>query len=126
MKRQSRPRGRRTITDVAPQENAEEGDGDEAMEGVQQVHEEVKPVMYRWISTSRLPTNAESGEKNMSISFSVPMIVDIPPMKTAANFKVPSPTTCAVSGCSGVVKYKLVRNSFIGACGMAHLKSLDQ
>jgi len=126
LKRQSRPRGRRTIADVAPQENAEEGDGDEAMEGIQQVHEEVKPVMYRWISTSKPSANAKTGEKSMSISFSVPMIVDIPPMKIAGNFKAPSPAICAVNGCSGVVKYKLVRNSSIGACGMAHLKSIDR
>jgi Ino eighty subunit 2 len=95
------------------------------MEGVQQVHEEVKPVMYRWISTSRPSGNADSGEKAMTISFSVPIIVDIPPLENTAGFKARTSARCAVKGCAGTVKYKLVRDSSIGACGMAHLKSLE-
>jgi Ino eighty subunit 2 len=96
------------------------------MEGVQQVHEEVKPVMYRWISTSRPSANAKSGEKTMSISFSVPIIVDISPLENSASFKARrTPAKCAVKGCAGTVKYKLVRDSSLGACGMAHLNCLE-
>lgn len=95
------------------------------MEGVQQVHEEVKPVMYRWISTSRPSANAKSDEKTMSISFSVPIIVDIPPLKNTASFEARRALACGVNGCAGTVKYKLVRDSSLGACGMAHLKCLE-
>ena len=127
MKRQSRPRNRRAIADVAPQENAEDGDGDEAMEGgVQQVHEEAKPAMYRWISTSRQPANIDpSAEKTVSITFSVPTIINIPSQKSTESPKAPAPATCAVKGCAGVRKYRLVRNASVGACGMAHLKILE-
>ena len=96
------------------------------MEGVQQVHEEVKPMLYRWISTSRSSANVKSDEKTMSISFSVPIIVDIPPLENKTSFKTRrGPAKCAVKGCAGTVKYKLVRDSSLGACGMAHLKCLE-
>ncbi|KAF8630810.1 hypothetical protein AX15_002712 [Amanita polypyramis BW_CC] len=123
LKRQSRPRGRRAIADIAPQENAEDGDGDEAMEGVQQAHEEVKPVMYRWISTSRQPANTNPGaEKTMSITFSVPTIINIP---SRESLEPRAPAVCAVKGCLEFRKYRLVQNASIGACGMAHLKILE-
>ncbi|KAK2467201.1 hypothetical protein APHAL10511_000750 [Amanita phalloides] len=127
LKRQSRPRHRRAMADVAPPENAEEGEGEEVPEGVQQVHEEVKPVMYRWISTSRVPGNAEpGGEKTMSITFSIPTIATIPPQASAApKVTQAAPTRCALEGCGGMRKYRLVRNSSIGACGMPHLKILE-
>jgi Ino eighty subunit 2 len=129
LKRQSRPRNRRANVDVAAQENAEDGDGDEAVEGVQSVHEEVKPLMYRWISTSRLPPSVKprtETEKGMLITFSVPTIVEVPSSEKKDVLRPPIPATCAVKGCGAVRKYRLVRNSDIGACGMAHLKILEQ
>ncbi|KAF8629389.1 hypothetical protein AX17_005685 [Amanita inopinata Kibby_2008] len=128
LKRQSRPRQRRMAADAIQQENAEEGEGEEGMEGIQQVHEEAKPVMYRWISTSRPQTNSgQDAEKKMSITFSVPTIVEIPshPPKRKEVILPLSPVTCAVEGCGQVRKYRFVNNSNIGACGMPHLKLLE-
>ncbi|KAK2467203.1 hypothetical protein APHAL10511_000752 [Amanita phalloides] len=127
LKRQSRPQHRRAMADVAPPENAQEGEGEEVLEGVQQVHEEVKPIMYRWISTSRVPGNAEpGGEKTMAITFSILTIVNFPSQASAAS-KVTQAALmrCAFEGCGGMRKYRLVRNSSIGACGMPHLKILE-
>ncbi|KAM6492033.1 hypothetical protein JOM56_011757 [Amanita muscaria] len=129
LKRQSRPRNRRTNADTAPQEVGEDGEGDEAAEGVPIANEEViKPVMYRWLSTSRVPAiNAESAtDKRMAITFSVPTIVEIPPVSERGDLPIPVPAICAVEGCGAARKYKLVRNSALGACGMPHLKVLEE
>ncbi|KIL64779.1 hypothetical protein M378DRAFT_1041110 [Amanita muscaria Koide BX008] len=129
LKRQSRPRNRRTNADTAPQEVGEDGEGDEAAEGVPLANEEViKPVMYRWLSTSRVPAiNAESAtDKRMAITFSVPTIVEIPSVSDKGDLPIPAPAICAVEGCGAARKYKLVRNSALGACGMPHLKVLEE
>ncbi|PFH47889.1 hypothetical protein AMATHDRAFT_109466, partial [Amanita thiersii Skay4041] len=129
LKKQSRPRNKRTITDTVPQENVEEGEGEEnTPDGPQPVQEEVKPVMYRWISSSRVPGAAETGsERSMTITFSVPTIVNIPQNQSPQKqeFAPPPQPICDVDGCSQLRKYKLVKNRMLGACGMAHLKVLE-
>ena len=100
--------------------------------------------MYRWVSTSRVPSTpggAEgeaSTEKKMALTFSVPVSV-LPPSEesesapTAMDVDKPAPekpagqvqAKCDVQGCSERRKYRLVRDFAKGACGMAHLKALE-
>lgn len=99
-------------------EEAEEGDEEEVMEVVE---EEAKPVMYRWVSSKK----GDSESTNMVLSFSVPTTaLPMPPLVPEAP-KPKAPSNCAVEGCGQPRKYRLVKNWAIGACGMAHLKLLE-
>ncbi|KAF9524361.1 hypothetical protein CPB83DRAFT_861437 [Crepidotus variabilis] len=91
LKKQSRPRNKRTNTTELPasgartpkvkqksSEDAEDGEGedddDEAMDVVE-YQEQVKPTMYRWVSSLRdVPPAVEGGEKTVQllVTFSVP------------------------------------------------------
>ena len=98
------------------------------------------PTMYRWISTSRVTTSTdgmqEKEESRMLLSFSVPIhalpqqaaaVADGTPVRDAGG--VP-PTTkakplCDIEGCEAQRKYRLVKDWERGACGLAHLKTLE-
>lgn len=111
--------------------------------------------MYRWISSSRRPetiaggtkADAAEAERRMWISFSVPTTVvsrispppedkdaagrdmdidDAKPIVDSSLTASTQPPRCAVPGCGATRKYRLVRNWQIGACGMSHLKMLEQ
>ncbi|KAJ7908392.1 hypothetical protein B0H13DRAFT_2331490 [Mycena leptocephala] len=135
LKKQSRPRNKRTTalstatpvevpTPVAPSEGAGsvvDKDGD------------ALPTMYRWVSTTRAPASsadavkAEAEGMVMSISFSVPASVPMPPeMPAPEKPKVLAPALCGVAGCGKHRRYRLVGGEWgAGACGMVHLKILE-
>ncbi|KAN0137816.1 hypothetical protein V8E53_004300 [Lactarius tabidus] len=96
---------------------------------------EVVPTCYRWISTTRPTSDAPPGEEKMTMSFSVPASLLPTPLqdedgdiKMEAQEQPPkplAPTVCNVDGCTATRKYRLVRDSERGACGMGHLHLLE-
>ncbi|KAF8157234.1 hypothetical protein B0H34DRAFT_798529 [Crassisporium funariophilum] len=156
LKKQSRPKNKRTntIDNQSPmpsasgtrtpktkaksQEDGEdaeaEEDEDEAMEIVEQV-EEVKPVMYRWVSSLReVPGDGEE-KVQMAITFSVPEAL-FPPLADGVEEKANTtsrqmedkiraargPGTCAVEGCGKPRKYRVPKDWTVGACDSSHLR----
>lgn len=111
------------------QEEGDEGEGDEDDDEVMDVvepPEEVKPVMYRWVSSIK-------GD-NMSITLSVPEII-IPPATTDNASATPAveeedpkvkaargPGICAVEGCGKPRKYRVPKDWTVGACDASHLR----
>ena len=102
--------------------------------------------MYRWVSRAQpVPKAGEAGaeggqpEKIMVLSFSVPISIlpaastdaagDAMKVDSAAATTVPPPPRdtprCDVQGCTGLRKYRLVRDFQKGACGLSHLKALE-
>ena len=96
---------------------------------------EVVPTCYRWISTTRPAADAPPGDEKMTMSFSVPVsLLPIPfqdgdgDIKMEAQEQPPKrrePAVCNVDGCMAIRKYRLVRDSERGACGMGHLHLLE-
>ncbi|KAJ3507117.1 hypothetical protein NLJ89_g6484 [Agrocybe chaxingu] len=160
LKKQSRPRNKRnnTTDDRSPMptasgsrtpkvkaktQDAEEGEGDEdededAMDVDQQI-EEVKPVMYRWVSSLReVPVEGDGMEKRMEVAltFSVPdtLFPTSPPAPPEVVRQVDAqaekeraargPGVCAIVGCGKPRKYRLPRDWTIGACDSIHLRVL--
>lgn len=146
LKKQSRGKGRRNAlasaedkaTPLASVTNAQ--DDEEAAEG-SEPPAIVLPTMYRWVSSVKTETNAE-GEtvKTMALSFSVPTtVIPVPyqdgstgeaaPMEIDGQPLVPPPVKpvhlCDVPGCDVPRKYRSVKDWQRGACGMAHLKTLE-
>ncbi|KAF8960452.1 hypothetical protein BDZ97DRAFT_1665750 [Flammula alnicola] len=150
LKKQSRPKNKRTNTldDRSPlpsisgsrtpktkikngddARDADEGDGEDDEDGMDVVEqEEIKPVMYRWVSSLRGEQKAEMG-----ITFSVPEIA-VPPVPNEVEM-VPDaeleriraargPGLCAVEGCDKPRKYRLPKDWTIGACDSTHLRIL--
>jgi Ino eighty subunit 2 len=98
---------------------AEEGEEEEVVEVV--TEEARPPAMYRWISSTQ-----GSGESaQMLLSFSVPPTALLAPPHEPEGRQPKAPNNCAVEGCGQPRKYRLVKDWTIGACGMAHLKSLE-
>lgn len=138
LKKQSRGKGRRNALATAEDRDTpiaasrgeaedEEGEGSAAPIPI-------IPTMYRWSSSVK---EGENGEKQMVLSFAVPISVvpvpdgdetsmDVDPVPVSA---VPPPQserpTCDVSGCKVPRKYRLVKDWQKGACGMEHLKVLE-
>ncbi|KAG6888153.1 hypothetical protein C0995_010268 [Termitomyces sp. Mi166 len=93
------------------------------------------PMMYRWVSTSRIPV--PEGEKpadssvRMQITFSVPTCALPQPEEAKTTPPPPSavpasrPTICAVPGCGKPFRYRLVKDWTRGACGISCLKELE-
>ncbi|CAA7268899.1 unnamed protein product [Cyclocybe aegerita] len=161
LKKQSRPRNKRnnTADDRSPMPTAsgsrtpkvkakaqdgEEGEGEDeededAMDVDQQI-EEVKPVMYRWVSSLReVPVEGNGTEKRMEVAltFSVPETLFPPPPPPVAPEVAPEvdaqaekeraargPGVCAIAGCGKPRKYRLPRDWTIGACDSIHLRVL--
>ena len=154
LKKQSRSKGKRNALSTAEDRptplasgviNA--GDLDEENGEAILIPEPVIPTMYRWVSSTKtIPGGAndkeETGTRVMSLSFSVPvsvipkvehtddsaMAVDQPPAPPAAPV-VPPPRTipeCDIEGCRAKRKYRLVRDFQRGACGMDHLRQLEE
>jgi len=100
---------------------------------------EVVPTSYRWISTLKPSPDAPPGDK-MFLSFSVPtslLPVSLQPALDSdgdaimvapqeQQSKPRAPAVCDVDGCAATRKYRLVRDSERGACGMEHLHLLEQ
>ncbi|KAJ7234343.1 hypothetical protein B0H12DRAFT_1327683 [Mycena haematopus] len=154
LKKQSRPRNKRTTAlstpievptppvPVAPSEHGteenrieHEGEKDGEMGGEGDVP---PPTMYRWISTTRgLPPSSTDAEKNspedpvMRISFSIPAssplhTISAAPPSPAIEKKAQAPAVCGVAGCGKDRRYRLVGGEWgAGACGMGHLKVLE-
>lgn len=104
------------------------------------IPEPVIPTMYRWVSSSKAvsvdPDNKDGTETRvMTLSFSVPVSVipqtqsevpppmDIDPPSSPPIRTIPE---CDVEGCNAKRKYRLVRDWQRGACGMEHLKELEE
>ncbi|KAG6810042.1 hypothetical protein H0H92_013604 [Tricholoma furcatifolium] len=129
--------------------DVEDGEDEDGMEEADDVEEMIQPerevqlpTMYRWISTSRIPsaleegankdtaTTAASADASMQITFSVPMAA-LPPVPLseaqtpALGIPVPKPVTCSAPGCGKPFKYRLVKDWTRGACGMSCLKALE-
>ncbi|KAJ3576369.1 hypothetical protein NP233_g459 [Leucocoprinus birnbaumii] len=136
LKKQTRPRNKRGTApdDRSPMPGAgrkikskvkddegeavEENEEEEVMEVVE---EEIKPVMYRWTSSTK---KVDGESPNMVLSFSVPQSIALVPPESEEP-KPRGPEICAVEGCSQLRKYRLVKDWTIGACGMPHLKLLE-
>ncbi|KAF9562504.1 hypothetical protein CPC08DRAFT_687789 [Agrocybe pediades] len=116
----------------------EEEDAEDAMEVVEQP-EEIKPVMYRWVSSLRtIPGEGEGEQKvKMEITFSVPEPLLPPPPPTSQGDvvmenaqelekiqKARGPAVCAIPGCGKPRKYRLPKDWTIGACDATHLRVL--
>jgi Ino eighty subunit 2 len=119
------------------QEEGEEAEGedeeDEPMDIVEEPPQEVKPIMYRWVSSlkaatpSSLPGDADR-QVEMGITFSVPEAFVPPPVDREKLIELEKlraargPGICAVEGCGRQRKYRLPRDWTIGACDSTHLK----
>ena len=117
------------------QEEGEEAEGDdeedEPMDIVVEPPEEVKPVMYRWVSSLKAvpssPADADH-QVEMGITFSVPEASVPPPVNREKLIELEKlraargPGICAVDGCGRLRKYRLPRDWTIGACDSTHLK----
>jgi Ino eighty subunit 2 len=122
------------------QEEGEEAEGDYEVEDepmdivVEEPPEEVKPIMYRWVSSLKaVPSSFSPGnDVEMGITFSVPEAFVPPPPPPAVNRAelieleklraARGPGICAVEGCGRLRKYRLPRDWTIGACDSTHLK----
>jgi Ino eighty subunit 2 len=137
----SSKRGSRKATNDEEAEDEDVVDEDEAGGEHEEVLEmKVVPTMYRWISTSRVPVTQgdnenweETGEreKEMRITFSVPISVLPPSTLTGAAVEptksapLARPQKCAAPGCGKPFKYRLVKDWTKGACGIGCLKILE-
>ncbi|KIM37991.1 hypothetical protein M413DRAFT_76500 [Hebeloma cylindrosporum] len=139
LKKQSKPRNKR-IDDRSPLPSASgsrtpkvksndaddvEGDEDEddAMDVVD-TPQEVKPHMYRWVSSLR----GEEQNVEMAITFSVPEnLVSPKPVAETTPAARPGagPGICAIDGCGKPRKYRLPKDWTIGACDSTHLRLLS-
>jgi Ino eighty subunit 2 len=115
------------------QEEGEEAEGydeeDEPMDIVEEPPEEVKPVMYRWVSSLKaVPSSTGDRQVEMGITFSVPEAYFPPPVNREQSIEseklraARGPGICAVEGCGRLRKYRLPRDWTIGACDSTHLK----
>lgn len=96
--------------------------------------EEIKPIMYRWVSSLREIPNEEGGQKvEMGITFSIPEHVvpsadidveSVPDERLEKIRAARGPGVCAVTGCGKPRKYRLPRDWTIGACDSTHLRIL--
>lgn len=134
LKKQSRARGKRnalaTAEDRSTVGGGQDGDGEEGGDDTG-TQTPIFPTMYRWISTTKVPTG-DGEEPRMVLSFSVPVSVlpqpssPIPEAMGANTKPVPrSVPHCDVQGCDSLRKYRLVKDTQRGACGMEHLKVLE-
>ncbi|KAF8808599.1 hypothetical protein BYT27DRAFT_7096326 [Phlegmacium glaucopus] len=135
LKKQSRPKNKRTtaLDDRSPlpsvSEEGEDADGDEeedeAMDIVEEPLKEVKPVMYRWVSSLRVVSSSTENanrQVEMGITFSVPEAF-IPPQVNEEEYPAArGPGLCAVEGCGKPRKYRVPRDWTIGACDSTHLR----
>jgi len=120
------------------QEDGEEAEGDEEEDEVMDIvveepPKEVKPVMYRWVSSLRgvVPSSTENADRQeeMQITFSVPeafvprpVNVESESMKMEKLGAAHGPGFCAVEGCGKPRKYRVPRDWTIGACDSIHLR----
>lgn len=134
LKKQSRTKGKRNALSTAEdrptpvRSNSAVGGDVDMEEGEEVVPAPVVPTMYRWISTTKAPAPGDAvQEAKLMLSFSVPLTA-LPQsekhLATAAPIPAPTPV-CDVDGCDALRKYKLVKDSQKGACGMPHLKQLE-
>ncbi|KAF8798693.1 hypothetical protein BYT27DRAFT_7122843 [Phlegmacium glaucopus] len=135
LKKQSRPKNKRTTAlddrSPLPSSNVQEGeeaDGDEeedeAMDIVEEPPKEVRPVMYRWVSSLRVAPSIENADRQveMGITFSVPEAF-IPPQVNKDEYQAArGPGLCAVEGCGKPRKYRVLRDWTTGACDSTHLR----
>jgi Ino eighty subunit 2 len=97
------------------------------------------PTMYRWLSTTKISGEDTVAERQMVMSFSVPisalpqnsalspvqnMDLDGPAQNIQVKPLTP-PQSCDIEGCAGRRKYRLVKDFHRGACGIDHLKQLE-
>ena len=101
------------------------------MDIVEEPPEEVKPIMYRWVSSLKaVPSSLGDSDRQveMGITFSVPEAFIPPPVNTEELIDLEKlraargPGICAVQGCGRQRKYRLPRDWTIGACDSTHLK----
>ena len=100
------------------------------MDIVEEPPEEVKPVMYRWVSSLKaVPSSGDSDRQvEMGITFSVPEAFVPPPIDREKLIEMEKlragrgPGICAVEGCGRLRKYRVPRDWTIGACDSTHLK----
>lgn len=117
------------------QEEGEEADGDEeedeAMDIVEEQPKEVKPVMYRWVSSLRVvPSSTGNGDRQveMGITFSVPEAFVPPLVNEEGSIEAKKlqtargPGLCAVEGCGKPRKYRVPQDWTVGACDSTHLR----
>ncbi|KAJ6575573.1 PAPA-1-like conserved region-domain-containing protein [Mycena vulgaris] len=139
LKKQSRPKNKRTTAGHSDEDEMDEDAGDAA---AAPAGEPLVP-MYRWVSTSRKPAAADDNDSmpvdsgadpsaSLSISFSIPEAF-LPAADEDEKHVViqlaavaPPPAGCAVAGCEGKRKYRAVGKAWgVGACGLGHLKVLE-
>jgi len=120
LKKQSRPRGKKSALAAVEDEEADP----EAEDSSVPAPVSIIPTTFRWISSSKPDTPA--------FTFSVPVGL-LPEGTDKGSSRILSPTppalkappACDVSGCTRPRKYKLVKDPTRGGCGMEHLKALQ-
>lgn len=105
----------------------EDDDGD-AMDIVEPP-KDIKPLMYRWVSSLRsIPVEGAGETVGMGITFSVPEVLftPAPACETTPSPRLGAgPGVCAIDGCGKPRKYRLPKDWTIGACDSAHLRLLS-
>jgi len=151
LKRQSNPKNRRTrVLDdwsamysvsefhtpkTETESNAQtlNRDGHEG-EAMYLVSEEVRPVMYQWVSFLRAAPPSSRSKVEMEISFSIPQVLfpllneQEPPTTSGKQLTetriARGPGICKVEGCGQPRKYRVPRDWTTGACNSTHLRIL--
>ena len=105
-----------------------EDEDDDAMDVVEPP-KEVKPHMYRWVSSLRIvAAEGEEQKVEMAITFSVPeTLVSTTPVAETTPAARPGagPGICAIEGCGKPRTYRLPKDWTIGACDSTHLRLLS-
>jgi len=158
LKKQSRPRNKRVNTTDShlPQsgartpkpkiktgEEGEEAEGEEEEEQMEPIDtpEEIKPTMFRWVSSLHEKTGGtEEKQIQMIIRFSVPgtLSESADNKSRATQIEAGSPLShdtesegirrargpgiCAIEGCGKPRKYRVPKDWTVGACGSEHLR----
>ncbi|KAJ7092908.1 PAPA-1-like conserved region-domain-containing protein [Mycena belliarum] len=130
LKKQSRPRNKRTTATAA--QSDEDVDMDEDENPSPTVGAPALP-MYRWVSTSRKAVDdpnamAVDSAPSLTMSFSVPesLLPATEEKKVVLELSAIAPARCAVTGCEESLKYRAVGKAWgVGACGLGHLKVLE-
>ncbi|KII86692.1 hypothetical protein PLICRDRAFT_265132 [Plicaturopsis crispa FD-325 SS-3] len=132
LKKQSRPKNKRAALATADEPVASgsrpASEADEAEPIIPDV-----PTTYRWISSTRNSGDVEGGRMTITLGVpvhAIPQVDDADKMDVEAVLGVATvdrkgDPICNVEGCTKDRKYRLVRDWTRGACGISHLKILE-
>jgi Ino eighty subunit 2 len=129
LKKQSKSKVKRSALSTA---EASASEGEREVE--QEEKEVVLPTTWRWVSSTRpLAASSMSEPQDGVAEGKMHLTLGVPASVLSTTLPAPSPPQplpkekprCDVPGCTGVRKYRLVRDWVRGACGLVHLKILE-